>query len=237
MRHSLFGEYLRCGLLFGCRSFGLFGSGSFGSGFSSGSCFFAAAAACLRLAGFAVVEHGFVVVYQLDEACLGVVTETVACFEDAGVTAGTLTDFLGNFLEENLHGLFVLEVAEDEAAVGHCIFLSAVDKGLGIDAESLSLSKRCVDTLVEDERDGHIGQHRRTVSCLAAKVIEFLIVSHRELFFIEFVFRDVHAEGEIEACKEVLKLDEGLFAEVAEFEQIGFVEHHQFGEGLHLGAL
>lgn len=211
--------------------------GSFSSSFSSGSYFFTAAAACLRLAGFGILKHGLVVVYQLDEAGLGVVTETVAGFENAGVSAGTLADFLSNFLEEYLHGLFVLEVAEDEAAVGHCIFLGTVDNGLGVNAESLSLCQRGVDTLVEDERDGHIGQQRRTVSGLAAKVIEFLIVSHRGLFFIEFVFRDVHAEGEIEARKEVLKLDEGLFAEVAEFEQIGFVEYHQFGESFYLGAL
>ena len=216
-----FVRYLSPGRLFcgGCLwSLG----GSFSCSFSSGSCFFTAAAACLRLAGFGILKHGLVVVYQLDEAGLGVVTETVAGFENAGVSAGTLADFLSNFLEEYLHGLFVLEVAEDEAAVGHCIFLGTVDNGLGVNAESLSLCQRGVDTLVEDERDGHIGQQRRTVSGLAAKVIEFLIVSHRGLFFIEFVFRDVHAEGEIEARKEVLKLDEGLFAEVAElFRQKG----------------
>ena len=119
--------------------------------------------------------------------------QVCAC-SPSGISAGAGSDLLGYFLEENFHGLFVLEIAEDEATVGHRIFLGTVDEGLGIHAESLSLCKRGVDALVEDEGDGQISQHGCAVSGLAAKVIEFFIVSHRGLFFIEFVFGDVHAE-------------------------------------------
>ena len=178
-------------LFFSLGEFGLFClsslNGVLSSSFSSGSCFLAARTASFGLSGSAILKHGFVVVDELDEAGLCVVAETETGFKDSGISAGAGSDLLGYFLEENFHGLFVLEIAEDEATVGHRIFLGTVGEGL-------SLCKRGVDALVEDEGDGHISQHGCAVSGLAAKVIEFFIVSHRGLFFIEFVFGDVHAE-------------------------------------------
>ena len=171
----------------------LFCSGSFGfgrsfGGRSFGSCIaLAAAAAGFAFAFLGILEHGLVVVNKLDEASLSIVTQAVAGFEDTGVATGTVGDFFSYFAKEDFDSLFVLEVAENKAAVCHVVFLGAVDKGLGIDTQSLGLSKSGVDALVEDERNCHIGQQRRTVLSFAAKVIEFFIVSHRGLFFIEFV--------------------------------------------------
>ncbi len=177
------------GSLFSCGKFGFLSLSLFHGvcNLSSGSSF-AARTTGLGFSLLAVFEHGFVVVNELDEASLGVVAEAVAGLENTGVTTGAVADLLSDFLEENLDSFFVLKIAEDEAAVGHGVFLGAVDQGLSIDAECLCLCKRGVDTLVEDERDGHIGKQGSAVSFLAAKVIEFFIVSHRGLFFIEFVF-------------------------------------------------
>ena len=105
----------RCDLLFGLGSF-LDG----GSGLGSGSSGFLAAAtrALLGCALLLVLglEQCLIEVNEFDEAGLGVVTETVAELEDAGVATGTVGHLSGNGREEFLDGLLVLEVLEDEAA-------------------------------------------------------------------------------------------------------------------------
>lgn len=110
-------SFLFCGGSLGC---GGFGHGSL----NGGSCGFLAAAATgaallgsFRLGG----EECFVIVNEFDEAHLGVVTKTVTGFEDAGVTTGTVSNFLSYFAEEFRNCILVLEVGEDQAAVSHAV--------------------------------------------------------------------------------------------------------------------
>lgn len=162
--------------LFGFGFFG--GSGGFCSGGLGGGGLAGTTGAALLL-GLLVLEHVLVVVYQLDKAGLGVVTKTVACLKNAGVATGASGNLFSYFLEENLHSFFVLKIAEHKTAVRRAVFLGAVDQRLGIDTQCLGLGQSGVDALMQDERYGHIGQKGVAVSLLAAKVIEFFIVSHR----------------------------------------------------------
>ncbi len=174
----------------------LFGSGSLGcrsfscGSLSSGSCSrllsiaLAAATGAAGLLGGCILEHVFVVVNELNDTGLGVVTKTVASLEDTGVTTVAVSDLLSYFTEEFGNGILVLQVREHQTAVRSVVLLSAVDKGLSIHAEGLSLGKRSVDALVHDERDGHVGKQSVAVSLLATKVVERFIVSHRILLFI-----------------------------------------------------
>ena len=106
--------------------------------------------------------------------------------EDTGIASGTVGDLVGYGSEQLLDGLLVLQHREDEATVGHIILLGAVDKGLGINTQSFGLCQGGIDSLVHDEGNGHVGEQRVAVSLLSAKVVEFLIVSHRytSLIFI-----------------------------------------------------
>ena len=159
----------------------LFGGSSFlsGSFLSLRSSFAAAAASGLLGLSLLLGEHSFVVVNKLNEASLGGVTQTIAQFKDAGVTAWTIGNLLRDVLEELGNGFFALEVAEHYAARSGIIGLSTIDDGLGIDAKSLGLGQSGEDSLVKNQRGSHIGQHSVAMRFLAAQMIEFLIVSHR----------------------------------------------------------
>lgn len=122
---------LRTKDLLGGRSF-LSGGGSLGGGGCLGGGGLARAAGAALLLGLVVFEPVLVVVHQLDEAGLGVVAQTVAGFEDTGVASGTVGDLLGDFTEELGDGFLVLEVGEHQTAVGHGVFLGAVDQGFGV---------------------------------------------------------------------------------------------------------
>lgn len=116
----MFGLGLEC-RLFGC---GGVGCGSFDGSLDGGSGgLFATAAtgAALLRAFFLGGKECFVVVNEFDEAHLGVITETVAGFEDAGVTSGAVSDFLRDFAEKFGNSIFVLEVRENEATVCHVV--------------------------------------------------------------------------------------------------------------------
>ena len=65
-------------------------------------------------------------------------------------------NLVGNYAEKLFDSLFILQVREYKTAVSHIIALSAVDDRLGIDAQRLSLSQCCIDSLVHDQRDGHV---------------------------------------------------------------------------------
>ena len=156
----------------------LFGGGSLGCGcFGSRGCFgggrgLAGTACAAFLFGLLVLEHILVVVYQLDEAGLGVVAQAVAGLEDTGVASGTVGDLLGDFAEEFGDGFLVLEIGEYQAAVGHGVFFGAVDQGLGVHTQGFSLCQGGEDSLVFDKRNGHVGQQGVAMGFLAGKMVE-----------------------------------------------------------------
>ena len=153
------------GLCYGC-----FGCGSLGGRRLLGAT--GATGLLLRL------EHVLVEVNELDEAGGGSIALAEASLDDAGVATGTLGHLLRDDLEELGDGELVLQVAEDKTAVGRGVLLRAVDQGLDVLAQSLCLGHSGVDSLVHDERNGHVGEHRVAVRCGAAKMVEFLIMSH-----------------------------------------------------------
>ena len=125
-----------------------------------------------------LLEHVLVEVHELDHGHLGAVTQAVAELEDAAVAAGTVGYLVGYCAEELLDGLLVLQVAEDEAAVGSVVGLGAGDDGLAVDTQCLGLGQSRGDALVHDQRDGHVGKHGLAVGRLTTEVVEFFIVSH-----------------------------------------------------------
>lgn len=133
-----------------------FGDGGFGGGSGLGL-LGAGAAGGLGFLGLA--EHVLVVVDELDDGHLGVVTVADAGLQDAGVATGAVGDLLGNLAEEFVDGLFAVEVAEDDAAVVGGVLFRAVDDGLDIDAERLGLGHGGLNAFVHDERGGHVGEH------------------------------------------------------------------------------
>lgn len=135
-----------------------FGDGGFGGGGGVGF-FGAGAAGGLGFLGLGLAEHVLVVVDELDDAHLGVVTVADAGLQDAGVATGALGDFLRDFAEEFVDGLFAVEVAEDDAAVVGGVLFGAVDDGLDVHAERLGFGHGGLDAFVHDERGGHVGEH------------------------------------------------------------------------------
>lgn len=110
-----------------------------------------------------VFEHVLVVVDELDDSHLGVVTVTDTGLQDAGVTTGAVSDLLGNLAEEFVDGLFAVEVAEDDAAIMGGVLFRAVDDWLDIYAESFSFGNSGLDAFVHDKRGGHVGEHSNAV--------------------------------------------------------------------------
>jgi len=69
-------------------------------------------------------------------------------------------------------------------------------------------------------------------------MIYFATVSHIVfLFFIKFILCNVHAEFEVFGGYQVFEFGEGFFAEVAEFQQVGFVEGYELAQGVDFGGL
>ena len=158
--------------LFCAQSTDLFGLGCLclgRCGLRLGSGFPAAAAGsgllfgCLRCAEGCLVE-----VYQLDERHVCCVTLTETGLDDACVSAGTVGDLGSHVAEELCHGLFLLQVSEDSTAGVGGVVLRLGDQGLYIHSQCFSLGDGGLDPLVEDERAGHVGQHRLAVTALAS---------------------------------------------------------------------
>ena len=141
--------------------FGL-GDGGFGSGSGLGL-LGARAAGALGLLRGGLLEHVLVVVDELDDGHLGVVTMTDAGLQDTGVATGTVGHLGSDLAEEFVDGLFAVEVAEDDTAVVGGVLFRAVDDGLDIDSESLGFGNGGLDTLMHDERRGHVGKHRNAM--------------------------------------------------------------------------
>ena len=74
----------------------------------------------------------------------------------------------GDVVEQLAHGLLALQVAEHLAARSGVVLLGAVDDGLGIDAQSLSLGHSGGNLLVKDQRNGHVGKHGVAMTFLTA---------------------------------------------------------------------
>ena len=72
----------------------------------------AAAASCSLLGLFLLSKKSLVVVNELNETSLGVVTETVASLKDAGVSSWAVGDLLCYLIEEDANCVLVLQVAE-----------------------------------------------------------------------------------------------------------------------------
>ena len=165
----------------------LFGHGSLGDGSGLGFLGAATAGALGSLLG-GVLEHVLVVVDELDDGHLGVVTVTDAGLQDAGVTTGALGDLLRHFAEELVDGLFAVEVAEDDTAVVGGVLFGAADERLDIHAEGLGFGNSGLDTLVHNQRSGHVGKHSDAMGVGSGQMIYFATVSHiLFLFFIEFI--------------------------------------------------
>ena len=85
-------------------------------------------------------------------------------------------------------------MSENQTAVGSAVFLSAVDQGLSIDAESFGLGEGCEDAFVHDQRDRHVGEQSVAMSLLATEVIEFLlclivIITLYQVYIWKYPFR------------------------------------------------
>lgn len=118
-------------------------------------------------------------VNELYHAHLGVVTQTVARLEDTHITTGTVCNLVGDYTEQFLDGLVVLQIAEHQTAVSGIVLLGTGDQRLGIHAECLRLGLGCEDALVCDQSNRKIREERLAMALLAAQVVEFLIMSHR----------------------------------------------------------
>ena len=170
---------------------GFLGGGSLGHrGFSNGglSLFGAATAGALGSLLAGLLEHVLVVVDELDDSHLGVVTVTDAGLQDAGVATGAVGDLLCDLAEELVDGLFAVEVAEDNTAVVGGVFLRAIDDGLDIYSQCLGFGNGGLDALMHDKRSGHVGKHSNAMCVGSGQMIYFATVSHiLFLFFIEFI--------------------------------------------------
>ena len=57
------------------------------------------------------------------------------------------------------------------------------------------------------------------------------------LFFIKFIFCDIHTELEVLGSHEVLQFGERFFTEVAELQEVALVERHQVAQRVDFGGL
>lgn len=160
------GSLFSLGGFFSLGSSSLFSLGGF---FGLGSSLATAAARGLLGRSLLVgIKKSLVVVDELDKASLGIVAKAVAQLEDASVTTWTVGNLLGDVVEQLAHGLLALQVAEHLAARSGVVLLGAVDDGLGIDAQSLSLGHSGGNLLVKDQRNGHVGKHGVAMTFLTA---------------------------------------------------------------------
>ena len=104
-------------------------------------------------------QHVLVVVNEFDDGHCRIVTVTDAGLQDAGVATGTVSNLLRDFAEELVDGLFAVEVAEDNTAVVGGVLFGAIDEGLDIYSECFGLCQRGLNSLLKDERGGHVGEH------------------------------------------------------------------------------
>ena len=98
--------------------------------------------------------------------------------DDAGVATGTVADLRDDLVEEFAHGVLVLQITEDHAAVGGGIVLGLGDKRLDVLAKGLCLGNGRSDSLVLEQRAGHVGHHGLPVGSRTTQVVEFLVMSH-----------------------------------------------------------
>ena len=149
------------------------GCGSFGLGLLG-------AAATGGLLGFLLAggKGGLVEVHELYEHHFGGVTAAETGVEDTEVSTGTIGHFGSDGAEELGRCLFVLEVAEDNAAGVGSIFFGLGDEGLNVRLEGLGFGLGGGDPLLQDEGGCHVGQHSLAVTALATKMIDCSIVSH-----------------------------------------------------------
>jgi hypothetical protein len=111
---------------------------------------------------------------------------------------------------------------------------------------------------VSNQGDAEVLQQRAAVAVLTTKVVDFVSVSHdgrvlatqhrssgthndycslrKWLFFVQLVFGYIHAKGQAFVLKELLDLNQGLLAEVAELEEFVHIILDQFGQGVDLGS-
>ena len=84
---------------------------------------------------------------------------TDAGLQNASIATRTVGNFLRDFAEKFVDGFLTMEIAENNAAVVGGIFFRAVDKGLDIYSECLGFCQRGLNSLLKDERGGHVGEH------------------------------------------------------------------------------
>jgi len=92
-----------------------------------------------------------IVVDEFDEAEGSVVAESVFCFDDSGVSSGSLEDFRGDVVEEFGDGVFVVEVSEDGASVVCIVGFGFGDEGFDVFAEGFGFGCGGEDAFVLDE--------------------------------------------------------------------------------------
>ena len=84
---------------------------------------------------------------------------TDAGLQNAGVATRAVGDPLRYFAEEFVNGLFAVEVAEDNTAVVGGVLFRAGDDGLDIYSECFGFGQRGLNSLIEDKRGSHVGEH------------------------------------------------------------------------------
>src|SRR5690606_15381970 len=114
----------------------------------------------LTLFGLTVLLINLIVIHQLDESHLSVITQPVLQLYNPRVTSGAGSHLFGYLTEQYRYRFLVLQVAEYGTARMRRVVLGFRNQRLYILAKRFGFGQCCRNAFVLNQRGSHVRQHR-----------------------------------------------------------------------------
>jgi hypothetical protein len=169
------------------------------------------------LSWLSIFQHQFIEIYQFNDTHFSIITKTKPVLMILVYPPGRVPTFSITSPKRALMASLLFKVRESNTSVMCRIFFSSGNQRLNKLLQFFCLGKRSRNTLVKNQGSCHVGKHCLPVRGSPSKVVKFLTVSHFILFFIKFVLRNIHPEGQTFFLDQLLKFSKDFLPKFLNF--------------------